>query len=137
MQTENVLICTNGMCGECYRCRLNALNYENAELWRDIYQYQRRLARALDKLEECTETLRRIIPPMEVSISKDGNHFGVAAWDGKSLSACLPDLSEEVELPLSIALATAIEGGESEAEIVAPDGCTYSAVLMEYIDDGY
>ena len=130
-----VAICLNGQCGECYRCRLNAVNYENVELWRCIYKYQLQLARALDKLEICTETLRRIIEPVEVFVRKDGDHFGVAAWDGKSLSACLPDLSEDVTLPLSIALATAIEGGESEAEIVAPDGCTYSAVLIEHRDD--
>ena len=132
MKNTMVAMCLNGQCGECYKCRLDVLTRENVELWRRIYKYQLQLARALDKLDECANALRTIIEPVDVFLYKNGDHYGMADWDGKSLSACLPDLPEDEAVKLAVALSAAIEAGESEADIVASDGCTYSAVLMEY-----
>ena len=135
MKNTMVAICLNGQCGECYKCRLDELTRENVELWRRIYRYQLQLARALDKLDECANALRTIIKPVGVFVYKDGDHYGIADWDGKSVSACHPELPEDVAVRLAIALAAAIEAGESEADIVGSDGCTYSAVLVERMVD--
>jgi len=64
MGTRQVTICTSGLCGECYRCRLEILDRQNATLRQQIESLDLdKLDHVLDRLEDCVDMLRTILEP--------------------------------------------------------------------------